>query len=40
MLSPDAMDILDELLSWFIWGGVAEGSIIKDYRDQIDAFFP
>ena len=39
MLSPDAMDILDELFRWFIWGGVTEDSLIKDYRELIESSF-
>lgn len=38
MLSNDAMDILDDLLRWLIWGGVPENSMILDYRQLIDDF--
>ncbi|MGH8558171.1 MAG: hypothetical protein ACRESZ_12055, partial [Methylococcales bacterium] len=37
MLNNDAMDILDDLLRWLIWGGVEEGSMILDYRQLIDS---
>jgi hypothetical protein len=39
MLSPDAMDLLDDLLRWLIWGGVTETSMILDYRKLIDTTF-
>lgn len=39
MLSTDAMDLLDDLLRWLIWGGVAKGSMILEYRQLIDSQF-
>jgi hypothetical protein len=38
-LSSDAMAVLDELLSWVIWGGVPEDSLVAMYRSDIEATF-
>lgn len=39
MLSADAMDILDDLLRWLIWGGVSAESMILAYRELIESNF-
>lgn len=38
-LSADALDLMDDLLNWLIWGGVPEDSLILDYRERIEAVF-
>ena len=38
-LSDDAVEIIDELLQWLIWGGVEKDSLIALYRDGIEAAF-
>ncbi|MFZ2451610.1 MAG: hypothetical protein WAW36_13925 [Methylovulum miyakonense] len=38
-LSTDAMDILDDLLRWLVWGGVPEKSMILDYRHLMESTF-
>jgi len=38
-LSDGALEIIDELIYWLIWGGVDEGSLIALYRDEIEATF-
>lgn len=39
MLSQDAMDLLDDLLKWMIWGGIAQDSMLLDYRQLIEGSF-
>ena len=39
-LSDSALEIIDELIGWMIWGGVREDSLIKMYRDEMEALFP
>lgn len=39
-LSSDALDVLDELLQWVVWGGVPEDGQIASYREIIDELFP
>lgn len=38
-LSYNAMEIMDDLFHWLIWGGVPEDSLILDYRKEIEAIF-
>jgi hypothetical protein len=38
-LSADAMDIVDELLGWLVWGGVEPDSLIALYRSEIEETF-
>ncbi len=38
-LSDDALEIVDELLHWLIWGGVYKDSLIALYREEIEATF-
>ncbi|RUQ78588.1 hypothetical protein [Legionella septentrionalis] len=38
-LSPDALDILDDLISWITKGGVSEDSILLTYREAIEKTF-
>lgn len=38
-LSSDAMDILDDLLRWLVWGGVPEESMILAYREMVESIF-
>lgn len=38
-LSDDALLILDELINWVIWGGVQQGSLLLEYRKQIEQLF-
>ena len=38
-LSENAMEIMDDLLQWLIWGGVPANSLILDYRKQIESVF-
>lgn len=38
-LSDDAMDILDDLLNWLIWGGLEESSVLITYRELIEECF-
>lgn len=40
MLSSSAMEVLDELIMWMIWGGVEENSYLKMYRQLIEETFP
>ena len=35
-LSDDAIDVMDELLQWVLWGGVPEGGQIASYRELIE----
>ena len=39
-LSSEAMSLLDDQLSWLIYGGAPEDSILHDYRDLIKETFP
>jgi hypothetical protein len=39
MLSESAMDMVDDLLRWLVWGGVPEGSPILEYRSIIEECF-
>jgi len=39
VLSPDAMNLLDDLLRWQIWGGLEKDSMIIDYRKLIESTF-
>jgi len=39
MLSEDAMDVIDELIQWIIWGGVEEDSLVALYRQVIEETF-
>lgn len=38
-LSVGAIEILDELLTWIIWGGVPRDSLISQYREEIETIF-
>lgn len=38
-LSKAAMDIVDDLLGWLVWGGVKEDSIVALYRAEIEETF-
>lgn len=38
-LSDTALELFDELLTWYLWGGVEEGSYLAMYREQIEATF-
>lgn len=38
-LTPGALEVIDELLYWLIWGGVRKDSLIAMYRDEIEATF-
>lgn len=38
-LSDNAMELMDDLLQWLIWGGVPADSLILDYRKQIESIF-
>lgn len=38
-LSNQALEILDELFQWLIWGGVEEDSLIALYRNEIETTF-
>ena len=39
MLSENAMELMDDLLQWLIWGGVPADSLILDYRKGIESIF-
>jgi hypothetical protein len=39
MLSPDAMEVIDDLLRWLVWGGLPETSWIVEYRKTIETTF-
>ena len=38
-LSENAMELMDDLLQWLIWGGVPADSLILDYRKEIKSTF-
>ena len=38
-LTDGAMEVIDEILSWLVWGGVPEDSLIAMYRKDIEAMF-
>lgn len=38
-LTNEALEIIDELLYWLIWGGVREDSLIALYRGEIEATY-
>jgi len=38
-LSENAMELMDDLLQWLIWGGVPADSLILDYRKGIESIF-
>jgi len=38
-LSDGALEVIDELVRWLIWGGVYEDSLIALYREEIEATF-
>ena len=38
-LSNDALEIVDDLIRWLIWGGVLAGSLIALYREEIEDLF-
>lgn len=38
-LSDDALEIVDELIRWLIWGGVLEDSLIALYREEVEGMF-
>jgi hypothetical protein len=38
-LSDDALEIIDELVHWLIWGGVDADGLIALYRQEIEATF-
>ena len=38
-LSEGALEIVDELFQWLIWGGVQEDSLIMMYREEIESTF-
>ena len=39
MLSPDAVEMIDDLLRWLVWGGLPETSLIVEYRKLIETTF-
>ena len=39
MLSSDAMEMIDDLLRWLVWGGLPETSMMVDYRKTIESTF-
>lgn len=39
MLSKDAIDLIDDMFRWVIWGGVKKDSIILDYRNLVESTF-
>lgn len=39
MLSESAMDILDDMLRWLIWGGLPEDSLILTYKNILQEHF-
>ena len=38
-LSDAALEVIDELFSWLIWGGVPPDSLIAMYREEIEKLF-
>ena len=38
-LSSGALEVVDELLQWLVWGGVHEDSLIAMYREEIESIF-
>ena len=38
-LSESAIEVLDDLLQWLIWGGVPEDSLVALYRSEIESIF-
>lgn len=38
-LGSDALEIVDELFQWLIWGGVPEDGLIMMYRKEIESMF-
>ncbi len=38
-LSANAMELIDDMLHWVLWGGVPEDSLIVDYRNEIQSVF-
>ena len=38
-LSDQALEIVDELVTWLLWGGVDEDGLLVMYREQIEATF-
>ncbi|MFI0460061.1 MAG: hypothetical protein ACH254_20945, partial [Candidatus Thiodiazotropha endolucinida] len=38
-LSEEAMEIIDELIEWVVWGGVDEDSYVAMYRQTIEETF-
>lgn len=38
-LSDSAMDILDDMLRWLVWGGVPKNSVLLTYRQIIEESF-
>jgi hypothetical protein len=35
-LSETAMEVIDEILSWLVWGGVPPDSLVALYRQEIE----
>lgn len=35
-LSEAAMEVIDEILSWLVWGGVPADSLVAMYRQEIE----
>lgn len=38
-LSDDALEVMDDILRWVVWGGVSEDSLIALYRSAIEDTF-
>lgn len=38
-LSDTAVEVIDELLSWLVWGGVTPDSLVAMYRQEIEELF-
>jgi hypothetical protein len=38
-LSDDALEIVDDLIEWVVWGGVKEDSLVAMYRQEIERTF-
>ncbi|MCY4389558.1 MAG: hypothetical protein OXC18_20875 [Desulfurellaceae bacterium] len=38
-LSDDALEVVDELFRWLIWGQTHEDSLIAMYREEIQTTF-
>lgn len=38
-LSEEALCVMDEILTWYLWGGVPSGGIVSAYREIIEELF-